>query len=237
MRSTYRRPVKPEEQQCIRAVTVTQLGSLWKHQLPFSPFLTAIHHTCSWKGNAVRSHIPAAERESSIAAAGFGTLGHAQLLGSGQVGWMGRCDNQSYAVSLHVVLECISFALWHTITCPFSCCFLAFTKNLPTLAPIWHVPLLEVILRCRSGQARDVIQFHEQPHYHSCKGLPPFWFLLLYLHCFLQMKGIANRDIVSRSKVRQIVIVISCCSIKEKTICTASECENQSGSPSLAVMT
>lgn len=173
MRSTYRRPVKPEEQQYIRAVTVIQCT------MYISAFLTAIHYTCSCKANAARSHIPAAERESPIAAAGFGTLGHAQLLGSGQVGWMRRCDNQSYAVSLHVVLECISFALWQTITCPFSCCFFCIIEK-----PVNNCSNLKHAFawghsKMTSGQARHILQFHFQPHYHICEGLPTFCFLLL----------------------------------------------------------
>lgn len=56
-------------------------------------------------------HLPACEvyLQSPVAAAGFGTLGHAHLLAFGQVGGIGR--NQSYAVGFLVVLERISFGL------------------------------------------------------------------------------------------------------------------------------
>lgn len=54
-------------------------------------------------------HLPACEREIPVAAAGFGTLGHAHLLGFGQMGGIGT--SQSYTVGFLVVLERISFGL------------------------------------------------------------------------------------------------------------------------------
>lgn len=59
----------------------------------------------------VSTGIPAGEGEPPVAAAGFSTLGHAQLLAFGQLGGIGRRHNQSRAVSLLVVLERISSAL------------------------------------------------------------------------------------------------------------------------------
>lgn len=56
-------------------------------------------------------HVPARERQSPVAAAGFGTLGHAHLLAFGQMGGIGGRGDQSYAVGLLVVLQRISFGL------------------------------------------------------------------------------------------------------------------------------